>query len=840
MTNSRRSAAHILSAASALALMAAAGLAHADVAAAADAGRTAVIEDDVEAVKIIAPKNNASAVAPVKSSLTTGEPVAIIDRAFIEQNTPVVGDYTTTLSIAPSMVSAGNINGPGATDGAKIALRGQSDGNFNITYDGIPWGDTNGPSHHANSFFPNSTIGGVVVDRGPGKATDIGQASYGGSVNLYSLPTEEHYGARQKATIGSWGTWQSVTTLFTGPIKQLHDLNVLVNFQEYGTDGYLTYSPAAGSNQYIKATLPLTSKILVTGLFTRNDDHYNLSDASTGTVAENYKFGGAGYHRFGLCNDPKYACFKNYNYTKKMTDFEYLKEEGEIIPGLKFDNTTYSYWYSNKTFTANANDYFTPYDGPADATNPQPYAFGVAGVITQAAITGVAYPAPGKAYSSKLLSPGIPAYLKLNEYRVTGDVAHLIKEFDEGTLTLGGLYEIARTKRYHFDVAAPVAAAGVNNWNTPIFMENAGKLAMNPATPGCAGFPVDATIANYCDTPLNIQYNEYSGWYYYQTFGQFEWRPTEQLTITPGVKYLNFELYIHAPVIKSIQPLNVDKTYDKTLGFFTANYRITPYWSTYFQASQGFEVPNISSMYAFNQNYASVQPQQSMAYQFGTVFARGKFTFDADIYSIRFTNLIQSLTIPGTSTTYFTNTGGALARGLEVQGTYVLPHGFSVFGNATANQLIGKNDPVNPGNNGKQLAGAARWTSAWGLRFDHKHLLADKDELTVTLDDKFVGPQAVIAGKGSAAPTGYLKTWSNMNFSTTYRFGQYAIEAQVLNVLNKQSLTGAKVGKAPGTLNSNGAFSDNPLLNGSGTPTNDNVLQYQTPTSYQVTLKVAF
>ncbi|MEW6598868.1 MAG: TonB-dependent receptor [Pseudomonadota bacterium] len=833
MTNSRRHAAHILSAASALALMAAAGLAHAE-AAAAD-GRTAVIEGDVEAVKIIAPKNNASAVAPVKSSLTTGEPVAIIDRAFIEQNTPAIGDYTTTLSIAPSMVSAGNINGSGSVDGAKISLRGQSDGNFNITYDGIPWGDTNGPSHHANSFFPNSTIGGVVVDRGPGKATDIGQASYGGSVNLFSLPTEERYGARQKATSGSWGSWQSVTTLFSGPIKQLHDLNVLVNFQEYGTNGYLTHSPSAGGNQYIKATLPLTSKITVTGLYTRNDDHYNLSDASTGTVAENYKVGGAGFHKFGLCNDPNYACYKGYNYTKKQTDFEYLKEEGEIIPGLKFDNTTYSYWYSNKTFTANANDYFTPYDGPADVANPQPYAFGTAGVITQAAITGVAYPAPGKTYASSLLSPGIPAYLKRNEYRVTGDVAHLVKDFDEGALTLGGLYEIAKTKRFRFDVAAPVAATGVNNWNTPIFQEKTAKYAVTPAVAGCYGYPADATIANYCDTPLNVQYNEYSGWYYYQVFGQFEWRPTEKLTITPGVKYLNFELYIHAPVIKIVQPLNIDKTYDKTLGFFTANYRITPYWSTYFQASQGFEVPNISALYAFNQNFSAVQPQQSMAYQFGTVFARGKFTFDADIYSIRFNNLIQSLNLPGTTDNYFTNTGGALGRGLEVQGTYVLPHGLSVFANATANQLIGKADPVNPGNNGKQLAGAARWTQAFGLRYNQKHLIVDKDELILTLDDKFVGPQMANAGNGSAAPSGLIKSWSQMNFAGTYRFGQYAIEAQVLNVLNKQSITAAK-GK---NLNSNGTFSTDPLLSG-GTPTNANVLQYQTPTSYQVTLKVAF
>ena len=134
----------------------------------AQSHRTSVNEGDVEQVVVIAPKNDAAVVAPVKSSLTAAEPEAVIDRAFIEENTPAVGDYTTTSALAPSMVSAGNANGPGATDGAKLSLRGVADGSFNITYDGVPWGDTNGPSHHANSFFPNSTIGGVVIDRGPG------------------------------------------------------------------------------------------------------------------------------------------------------------------------------------------------------------------------------------------------------------------------------------------------------------------------------------------------------------------------------------------------------------------------------------------------------------------------------------------------------------------------------------------------------------------------------------------------------------------------------------------------------------------------------------------------
>jgi iron complex outermembrane receptor protein len=266
-----------------------------------------VQEGDVSEILVLAPRTDAAQVAPIKSSLKAIEPEAVIDRAFIEQNTPMVGDYTTTSSLAVSMVSAGNPNGPGATDGAKLSLRGVADGQFNITYDGIPWGDTNGPSHHANSFFPNSTIGGVVIDRGPGRATDIGQASFGGSLNLFSLPVEDRMGARQKLTYGSWSTWQSVTTLTSGPVAQLHDTNVIANFQEYRTKGYLTFSPSGGANQYLKVVTPVTDKLTVSLLYTRNDDHYNQSDINNSSIAEIEK---TGQKSFALCADPLYTCYQ--------------------------------------------------------------------------------------------------------------------------------------------------------------------------------------------------------------------------------------------------------------------------------------------------------------------------------------------------------------------------------------------------------------------------------------------------------------------------------------------------------------------------------------------------
>jgi iron complex outermembrane receptor protein len=819
-----------MAAASVLALTA--SLAAASSVAAADAGssrKPTVEEGDVEAVLVIAPKTAAADVAPIKSSLKATSPVAIIDRAFIEQNTPVVGDYTTTSSLAPSMVSAGNANGPGATDGAKLSLRGVADGQFNITYDGVTWGDTNGPSHHANSFFPNSTIGGVIIDRSPGKATDIGQASFGGSVNLFSLPVEDRMGLRQKTTFGSWGTWQSVTTLTSGPIAQLHGLNAIVNFQEYHTDGYLTNSPSNGGNQYVKLVLPLTSKINVTALYTRNDDNYYQSDISNGTVAEIEK---TGLKNFALCNDPLYACYKGYNYTKKETDFEYIKEAGEIAPGLTFDNTTYSYWYSNKTLSANTQDY----SKAGDATGGNQIALAPPAVYP---LAGAAAPAT---------SPGLAGYWKRNEYRVSGDTLTLKKDFEFGTLTVGGLYEVAKTKRFIYDIALPVPGTGVSLFQTPIYnIEKVAKTPVVGSTGGCAGYPVivaaGKTNNGACQMPLNVRYNEYSGWHYYQTFAQFDYKMADNWTITPGVKYMNFKLYVHAPVESAVvQPVFLEKTYQKTLGFLSTNYRASPELAFYGQIAQGFLVPAINSFYVVNQNFSSIKPQESVAYQAGAVYAKGPLTFDADIYTIVFSHKLQSNTDPVSGQTYYTNSGGADYKGFEGQATYLWNRNFSTFGNFSVNGTEAKRDAINPGGNGKTLANAPRWTYAGGVRYNFKNLLQGNDELTLTVDSKTVGPQLATAAKGAAGPTGLIKTWSTANASLTYRFDRYAFQVQVLNLMDKQYLTGIK-GSAlvPGT-NRFGLSTGSCGISGSAAATacGGNAPQYATPRSFQATLKVAF
>ena len=774
-------------------------------------------EKEVDAVVVTTAKNQAALVAPVSSNLAAPEPQAVITRKFIEESAPRVGDYTTTAVLAPSMATTGNPNGPGATDGSKITLRGFQDGEFNVTYDGIAWGDTNGPSHHANSFFPSSTIGGIVIDRGPGRAYDTGQANFGGSVNLFSLPFEDHLTARQTATMGSFGTYQAVTTVATGPVDALHGANFVFNAMEYSTKGYLSYSPSAGNNQFFKAMVPITDKFSITALYTHNYDDYHQSDSVTpATVAQTEAFG----KRFSLSNDPRFQTYKGYNYTKKETEFGYIRENAELADGVKLDNVTYTDWYSNKTLSA--------FNGAADTT------LGAAGLASANTVTlsqNFAYPAGGSGYPSSAKTAGIPGYLKFNWYRTWGDELKASKDLGFGTLTVGGLYEFVKTNRHRYDIDLLTLQ--------PDYRE---KAAVFPGPSGCSGQLTYAqqvapgkTYNGACEVPLNIAYLEYSGWHQYQFFGDFEWRPTDKLTVTPGLKFLHFQLYVHAPVLAisgSLQPSYQSETYTKTLPYLTINYRMKPTWAVYAQYAQGFLVPNISSLYVNNPSQQKVVPQESTNYQLGTVFSAGKLTFDGDVYYIDFQHKIQTLTDLATNETYETNLGGATYKGIEGQATYSVTREVSLFANGSLNSAKGKDDPTNPGYNGRQLAKVPFWTGALGVRYEHHELFTPDDAFIATLNDKFIGPQFQTAASGTTPPTAKLHEIDEANLSLTYKIGRFSIEGQLLNLFNYTDPTSFK-GKA---LIAGTNLPATTVAQGGGA----NIFTYQTGRSYQLTLKAVF
>ena len=756
-------------------------------------------ESEVEQVVVTAQATAVDSVSTVRGALVETEPESIITRKFIEETAPRVGDFTTIADFAPSMVAKPNPNGPGNSDGGKLTMRGFSDGQYNVTYDGIAWGDTNGPSHHGTAFFPASTIGGIIVDRGPGGATDLGQANFGGQVNLFSLALDDQSSVDLIGTVGAWGTWQTVGTYQTGSLDEFHGAKLLINVQANDSSGYLTNNFTHAQTQMVKGSIPLSNNIMLTALYTHSSGFYNKSDIGDASVAQTTLYG----RNFSLGSDPTLQDYYGYNWVKKNTDFEYVRAEGDLGGGFGFNNTIYGYDYTNHTESSQNN-----------------LAAASANLVTST--PGAAYPAPGKTYSASLQSYGIPGYLKLNEYYTYGDIAKFTKQFDFGELTVGTLYEVSHSHRYIFDINLLTG--------NPDYREKA-ATAFGPT-------------GVYTDTPLNIQYNEFSGWHQYQPFAQFVWKPTDELTVTPGIKYVNFDLHMNAPeesLSVGNQPLFTDKDFTKTLPFLTANYRIDSGWAVYAQYAQGFLVPNIGSLYVANVS-TKVVPQQSTNYQVGTVYSAGQFSADGDFYYIDFKNKIQSFVDATTGQSYETNSGGAIYRGLEGEGTYALPYGIAAFANGSLNQAIGTNDRSNPLYNGHQLTGAAPWTAGLGLRVQQDNVIASDDDFIVSFIDKWDGPQYINNAKCSSAPNGIcapnatltpvaglIGATQEADLSATYRVGSYSIEGQILNLFNGDGITSAK-GSAyiAGTTR----FAQT-VAQGGG----NNALEYQVPRTFEITLK---
>ena len=667
---------------------------------------------------VTAERNAAATAAPSKASLLETQPQSIITHKYIEQATPESGDYTTTILIAPSITGVSS-NGGGVGDTNTSTLRGFQDGQFNVTYDGIAFGDANDTTHHPAAFFPGSTIGAAVVDRGPGAAGDLGQANFGGAIHLFSPTVSDKFGALQKLTYGSFNTVSAVSQLQTGAISQLNGAKMLLSLDERSSDSQLSHAGGLAFNQTAKIVAPITDHLVVTAFTSFNYTRYFQDDNGAGmgmgvTAQQLAAYG----KNFQLNNNPYDEHYYGYNHVKKHTDFNYIDVKWDAGAGLTVENQLYDYYYQNKTVSAQASN---------DPVNP----------------TYSPMISPSSAPVDPLLNPtDIGGYQKLNQYQTFGDVLRVNKDFGFGTLRVGGLAESSWAHRFIYNVDLTTGHADVGN---PI-----------PGSPVGAG---------------NVSYDEPSSWFQYQVFADFQWRPTDQLTITPGVKYLNYTRSIDAYETSGSTGFtaNGSKEYKKPVYFLTANYRITPNWSVYAQAATAFLVPPVKTLGKFpGAVNASTQPEQTATYQVGTVYTAGPVTFDADYYTIKATNVL----VANGGCQCFLNAGKGDYSGFETEGAYALGHGFTVFGNGSINVA---NNPV-PGQPTKPFSNAPKGTAAFGALFERGPWLA-------TVTDKLVGPAI-----GSDGATD-IPSYNTVDASASYDFGRFKVKLAAFNIGDNRALT---------------------------------------------------
>ena len=709
-----------------------------------------------EGSDIVVTATRANTIAPVTASLKQAQPASIISRSFIEDSLPASADFNQIALISPSVSNTGAANGVGLSE-SKAQIRGFQDGEYNITYDGVPFGDTNDPSHHSNTFFPSNTIETEIVDRGPGNASQLGQATFGGNINLFSRETRETPGVELKGSYGTYNTYLLRGVVQSGAIAKLGGTEIVLSGQHIGSDGARTYSPFRSNNVFGKIVVPIGPNAKLTILGTYNENSFNQPDNDGVTLGQAALYG----KYFSLNNDPKTMNYYKYNYTHKTTDFEVVKFEAELAPRSTFENRTYTYSYDNETLTGNDVTIF----GTATPTATTPAL--VAAAVTAADVTT---PTQG----GKAVLGGVPGYTKTNKYRVFGDIAKTRLDFGFGALTAGAWIEFANTYRQQRDVNLVDM--------TPNYVEKALNLAILPA----------GTV----QPPANVKFDQNSRTIQTEEFVELELRPIAGLTITPGYKHVDFERKINALFNQTTRYAQQQhNTYTADLPFAQINYAITPHVSAYGEFAKGFLAPPLSVLYVVNPSLSTVAPERSTNYQAGIVFHGQNLSLDFDGYKIDFTNKFASVTTSNASDgVVFINQGAVTYKGLEGQATYALPRGFAVFANGSRNYA----KTQNPGQPQQQVAKAPEWTAAGGV-------LYKQGPIRFSLIDKWVGHQYFVTPAGTIGATTYdsynnptyqSKGYNTAILSAQYDIGHFRFGLQVYNLLDSTRVTSISQGKA--------------------------------------------
>lgn len=580
--------------------------------------------------------------APVKALLDAASARTEISSNYIAQYTSPVTDFADIIQAAPGTVSY-TTNGIGNGQ-AKIFFRGFVDDDYTMTWDGVPFNDSNDPSHHSWAYVPAAAIGYVDFDRSPGTASDVGPSNFGGSIHFFSprLSDEPHF--HLESTYGSWNTFQILGDFNSGAF--LHGkAHFWLNSDYQKSSGYQTFSPkqdvaATAKFDYRfsdRTQLTVIGTDIILDAFTNNDP-----------TRRQYLHHGNRYLYDNTLTNSAYASISKYYYDPQFwrfsvyhvpTFFDIVTFNHDFGKGWKLDTKSYDYGYSNHQHYQNSTDQDLVTDSLLTS-------------VVNEVVGGDDQPTSSPYYSKK--PTGVD---KLNQYTRGGEVLTLSYASHYGVFRTGGWYEYTITNRY--------------------------QVYTDPLT--------------WVQSPFisNIKFHEHFLTQALQPFVEFQFVSIPRWTITAGVKSAYYHMGLKqwadgktvgalgcastATVSSCSNFVTHSQGYNAILPSFEANYRINNNWSAYGQYGRGSIAP-FSSIFDTTGAQTMVTPPPTIAntFQGGTVVKLNRFAFDADVYRIHFTNTYSSYTPssgPDTGFTYYYANPNSNTTGFEAEGNYaVTPH----------------------------------------------------------------------------------------------------------------------------------------------------------------------
>lgn len=594
--------------------------------------------------------------APSQTPIDATEPTSLVTQHFIENSIVQTGNYDDAIKFTPSFTNV-EPNGPGLQESKFINMRGFQDGQYNLTYDGIPLAGSPTSFHHESAvYFMENDLGGMQIDRGPGTASTVGNATFGGTLNIVSKDPSSNFWAGPYGTFGSFNTKLEGAELNTGTIDQLNGASLRVDVQHMDSDGFLTDSNSRRNNAYVKGIVPLNDTTTMSFVVMDNATEQHVpSGATLAEISQNYNF--------GLNNNPKSNNYWGYNQSTYATNLEYIGLQSDLGDGWKLDNKVYQVYFSHINVASTKNND----DAPQDFSNlSTSYDLGGA-MLTKAQIAS-------GAYTNQIL--GTTGKQDFNSW---GDIMRLSKDLDIGQLRFGVWGDIT-----------------ANSYNQEQVDLSAGGLPYVK----CSG----TSLAN-CPSSGAWSYLLHDTANTYQAYTEFEWHPVEGLSIIPGFKYASYRMSEDAIYNSSTKlPFSGTKEWDAPLPSLEANYLLLKNWSVYAQVAEGNQAPPLNAFFA--NSIAAIPALHTWNYQAGTVYKTGPLLLSADVYYIEFTDFYSSYKDANNNTLYF-SAGPATYKGVEFEGTYHLGYHLSLYGNLTYNNANYQN--------GVEIANAPNMTAALGL-----------------------------------------------------------------------------------------------------------------------------
>ena len=310
-----------------------------------------------------APVGSAPNVAPTQGSLTATEPQSVISQQYMENNLTGMSNYIEAAAIAPG-VWAYSPNGPGGNDNPGLSMRGFADGQYNILFDNIPFADGADFTHHATSYITSEDTGKLIVDRGPGRASTIGNATFGGTIDIYSKNPSSDPTATVRLQDGSFNSHLGGFQFDTGVMQNYGDTSAFVDYNNFSTDGALTNNSMRRGSLFAKLIKPINENTSITLVAMQNDSYQHASLGATAAQIAQYG------PRYGLNLDPTSQAYVGYNSDKFTSNFDYIGIQSRQ-GNWKLDNKLYTNFYEHDAMQGQDPNGATP-NGTVNGANNIP------------------------------------------------------------------------------------------------------------------------------------------------------------------------------------------------------------------------------------------------------------------------------------------------------------------------------------------------------------------------------------------------------------------------------------------------------------------------------------